>query len=484
MKNLYLLILILFTNSLSSARPFATGNTTVTFVDPSRGNRAIPTAIYYPASTNGTNVPLIAGQSFPVIAFGHGFVMSVAAYQNIWSALVEQGYIVALPNTETGILPNHTNFGRDLAFVISSLQQAGNTPGNFFHSGIASTSAVMGHSMGGGAAMLSVQYNAAITAVAALAPAETNPSAAAAALQINQPALILAGGNDCVTPAAQHSRLIYDNLGSTCKYYLSINGASHCQFANQNFNCSLGEATCSPSAAITRVTQQALVNEYLLPWLDFELKGTCANWISKQSSIGTDVRLSPVFACNGICPAPSGRSISNLKPNSVKFNWNLSACGNTYEVRYRPTGSGSWLKKLTAVNNRIVYNLIPGTTYEWQLRSICDALAPVQSSWGSLRTFTTPAASARLSSVDNDMSFSLFPNPGNSFIQLSGENFHGEKALIHVYNTIGQEVANYPLPIAEGEIKTTIDFSELPNGIYIVKVSTGEQSLTRRLVIH
>ena len=156
-KHYALLLLVILSGYSASAQNFAVGSTTVTFNDPSRSNRAIETDIYYPATSAGSNKTVATGQ-FPVIVFGHGFVMSVAAYQNIWSALVPQGYIVALPKTEGSILPNHTNFGRDLAYVVSALQQAGTTSGNIFNGKITATSAVMGHSMGGGAAMLSVQY--------------------------------------------------------------------------------------------------------------------------------------------------------------------------------------------------------------------------------------------------------------------------------------------------------------------------------------
>lgn len=483
MKKLYFLAAILLTGLNSFAQPFAIGTTTITFNDPSRSNRAIETDIYYPAVVAGSNAAVATGQ-FPVITFGHGFVMTVGAYQNIWTALVPQGYIVALPKTEGSFSPNHTNFGRDLAFVILLLQQAGAAGTGLFSGKIAGTSAVMGHSMGGGAALLAVQYNAAITAVAGLAPAETNPAASAAAQQVTIPALIFAGGNDCVTPASQHSRLIYDNVGSDCKYYLSINGGSHCQFANQNLNCSFGEATCSPSASISRTTQQNIVTEYLLPWLNFQLKGICTPWVGKQGVVSADTRLTPVSSCTitDICPAPSGRNVTAIKTSSVQFNWSASACAGTYEVRYRPVGTANWIRKTSNTTSRIVYSLLPSTAYDWQVRAICDSAAPVRSGWGTIRNFTTAALrNADLSAGAS--SLSIYPNPGDGFFHVSGEGLEASAITLHVINTIGQEVFTQTLTTSEGECISTIDLRSLPKGIYIVQAFNGKQSITKRIII-
>jgi hypothetical protein len=135
----------------------------------------------------------------------------------------------------------------------------------------------MGHSMGGGAAMLASQYNPAITVVSGLTPANTNPSAITAAAGVAKPVLLFAGSNDCVTPASANGLAMYNNLNAgSCKTFVTITGGNHCYFGNYNFNCSFGESTCSPSATISRSTQQSRTMTLLRPWLDFYLKGNAA----------------------------------------------------------------------------------------------------------------------------------------------------------------------------------------------------------------
>src|SRR6188508_3157933 len=99
MKIFLILLLAVLLCSNLFAQPFQIGHTTITFIDTSRNNRTIPTEVYYPADVAGTNVPLTISTNakFPVISFGHGFVMTWDAYQNIWDAVVPEGFIIAFP---------------------------------------------------------------------------------------------------------------------------------------------------------------------------------------------------------------------------------------------------------------------------------------------------------------------------------------------------------------------------------------------------
>jgi predicted dienelactone hydrolase len=56
---------------LSMAQGFLVGYRQITFTDPSRSNRSIPTDVYYPATSSGTNAPIASG-SFPVLVLGMG----------------------------------------------------------------------------------------------------------------------------------------------------------------------------------------------------------------------------------------------------------------------------------------------------------------------------------------------------------------------------------------------------------------------------
>ncbi len=489
MKRSILVFCISLLSLCAEAQPYSIGSTTITFTDPSRGNRAIETDVYYPATANGANTPLGGSSTtrFPVIAFGHGFVMTVGAYQNIWSALVPQGYIVALPKTEGSLAPNHTNFGKDLAYVIAALKTNGNTSGNFFFNRIAAPSAVMGHSMGGGAAFLALQYSTQISAVIGLAPAETNPAASTAAGTSTLPALVFAGANDCVTPAAQHSGLIYNTSTSACKQYVNIIGGSHCQFANSNFNCSFGESTCAPGPSISRSTQQNIFNTYLLPWLKFRLNADCQGWYQFQSLASADPAITLTQTCGTAvsCTAPVNRLSTSITTTSALVKWKAPACVSTYELRYRASGTSTWtiVPGLSTVSYTL-NNLSAGTTYEWQVRTRCNSTGTANSSWGTLKSFTT--ASARFGNGMGDRmdaeeisDFQVQPNPNNGIFRLQFESQPESDVQVQIIDMLGKRKFSKTLSSHE---ESTLRL-QLPPGIYFVAVSNGGSIQTRRMIV-
>jgi predicted dienelactone hydrolase len=242
---------------------FQIGHTTLTFNDPARtggfgsgggSGRQIQTEIYYPATTAGENTAVASGD-FPIIVVGHGFAMSWDAYTNIWEHYAPMGYILAFPRTEGSLFPapSHGDFGLDINVIEARMQAEDALATSLFYQKINGNSALMGHSMGGGATILAASTNTSIKAVVGLAPAETDPSAIAAASNVTVPAIIFSGVQDGVTPPDEHHIPIYDGLSSACKTFVNVVGGAHCYFANTNFNCDFGEVTASTGISIPTV---------------------------------------------------------------------------------------------------------------------------------------------------------------------------------------------------------------------------------------
>ena len=325
MRKLYFYLFLLFASlSNVNAQNYLIGHTTITLVDASRSNRSIPTEIYYPADITGDNVPIstINTTKFPSLVFGHGFVMSWDAYQNFWNTLVPNGYIFAFPKTEGTISPSHLEFAKDLAFVINQMNLQGSLSTSIFYNRVSSMNSVMGHSMGGGASFIAVPLNSNIKTIVNFAPAETNPSAITAASNVSIPTLIFAGGNDCITPPNTNQIPMYSGLTSLCKTYISITGGSHCQMANSNSLCSIGENTCTPSPTITGSVQHTKLFSYLLPWLNYQLKGNCSQGNIFDMQINSDTSITFQKNCMQCSPLEVGEVTNELKevivyPNPV-----------------------------------------------------------------------------------------------------------------------------------------------------------------------
>jgi dienelactone hydrolase len=252
---------------------FEVGHVSATYIDPTRSDRSIACEVYYPSTAAGDAVPVAEG-TFPFIAFGHGFVMDYTAYQNITDALVASGYVMIYVETEGGFAPAHADFGLDLAYVADHFFEENATAGSLFQSHLIDRCAIMGHSMGGGATWLAASTSNSVDCIAGLAPAETNPSAIAAASNVTVPAIVLSGSSDAVTAPADNHTPIFESTASACKYFVNIIEGSHCGYANSGSLCDFGELFF---AGLSREEQQQITHELLLAWFDVYLRDNAAS---------------------------------------------------------------------------------------------------------------------------------------------------------------------------------------------------------------
>jgi len=351
MKRLSLLMILVVCCQMTIAQNYPIGTRSITFTDPDRGNRSIPTEVYYPAVAAGANAAVAEGE-FPVVVFGHGFTMAVSAYQNWWEELVPLGYIVALPTTEGGLLPgpNHGNFGGDLAFLASRLQADNANASSPFFGKVRQRAALVGHSMGGGAAFLGAANNTNIHCIVGMAPAETNPLASNAAQNVTVPALVLYGTEDQVTPEASHSLLIYNGLASACKSYVRITTGAHCYFANYNFFCATGE-TNTAILDLEREAQQAMSYAVVVPFLNYFLYDHCpaydqfVNEMQTNPGFGTNL-----YDCPNEAPVISENTGTLESTTAPNYQWYLNGEEINGETAQQHTYTGAGDYQVGTIN--------------------------------------------------------------------------------------------------------------------------------------
>jgi pimeloyl-ACP methyl ester carboxylesterase len=386
MKNFILSIIVLmfsFVNTYSQINSI--GHRTITFNDATRtggfgsgggAGRQIQTEIYYPSSaaTDGDTTMIASGQ-YPIIIFGHGFVMGWSSYDNIWKDLVPQGYILCFPRTEGGASPSHADFGKDMALIQTKMLALNTLSTSPLFNTMTNKAAIMGHSMGGGAAFLACSGNVAPTTMVTFAAANTNPSSINAALQVTIPVLVIAGQNDCVAPPSTNQDSMYVKSASTDKAEIKIKGAGHCGFANTNAACMFGQGTCSPQPTISDVQQKTISSIYYSYWLKYWLKNDCQSWNSFLDSVNTATNI---------------------------------------------------VKQITTTVN---------------------------------------CSSSGFGKYENLNELKISPNPTHGLLTISLKN--QEALIIEVYDVIGSKIRTFSLSNSN---QTTIDVSELTNGIYFISV--------------
>lgn len=454
---------IIFTSAFAFAQQ-PIGHMTKTFVDASRANRNIQTEIYYPAVSAGNNTAVAPGE-YPVIVFGHGFVMSWDAYANLWAEFVPRGYIMVFPRTEgNAFSTDHQQFGWDLQYLVTELQNEGNLATSILYNAVSPTAALMGHSMGGGAAFLAADSlcmngNINLRTLIGLAPAESSTngvSSIASASRVTVPSLILSGIQDGVTPPADHHIPMYNALASTCKTILNIIGGAHCYFANANAACDFGEGSSSTGISITRNQQHAVTFDFVNSWLDYTLKNDCNAFTVFQDSVATSSRITYDQTCTIVLPtiditvAQTSSQLSSNENGATAYKW--LNCNNSYapipnetNQTFSPASNGDYAVEIT-VNG-------------------CKDTSSCISFTGSLGI-----------DIQNMSTINFYPNPAKDILSISANESMNFTLIITDLN--GKTVLTKNNVTNE----TTISLGTIEAGSYFLTFSSENQKVIKRFI--
>lgn len=349
--NRLLTLAFLAINISGLAQAYTVGTKSITWTDPARSNRSVTLEFRYP----GTNTALANGQ-FPFVIFGHGFQMDQVPYYPYSDSLAKQGYIVGLLTTETGLSPSHPNFAQDLIFAHSKLiSESSTNSASPFYQKVIPKGALGGHSMGGGSTVLSAQYGTPATCYFTFAAATTNPSSNAVASSLNKPYLAFAGSLDCIAPPATNQLPMYDSASSPCKVYVNITNGRHCAFGNSNFQCNFGEGfsgcASSPLSTADQINKSL---SFLVPFLDYYLKGDCAAWSLFESRYSSNTI--DVLKRSCVNSVPSNPSIGGVTSFCNNSSTTLTAQPAGFSYTWSDNSTASTLNVSSAGN----YSLVVG----------------------------------------------------------------------------------------------------------------------------
>jgi acetyl esterase/lipase len=175
---------------------------------------------------------------------------------------------VAAPDSQRGALPSHARFAADLHTALDVCVGVRLGEGRISVDG--RRTALAGHGIGGGAALLAAAEATRLGAVVTLAVAQTRPSALDAARRVEAPTLHIAAGRDTVAPVAGHAEPIAASAGGPV-WLRTLRKAQHAGFLDGRHWSDL-LLTGGPSAK-TRRTARALVTAFLLLHLADDHRG-------------------------------------------------------------------------------------------------------------------------------------------------------------------------------------------------------------------
>jgi Secretion system C-terminal sorting domain/BNR repeat-like domain len=82
--------------------------------------------------------------------------------------------------------------------------------------------------------------------------------------------------------------------------------------------------------------------------------------------------------------------------------------------------------------------------------------------------------------INSGQHINIFPNPASTTLQVNFKNYSNENSLLTIKNLLGEELICQLIQ----SVQTVIDISNLQNGLYFVKITTGnKQTVSTKLII-
>lgn len=124
----------------------------------------------------------------------------------------------------------------------------------------------------------------------------------------------------------------------------------------------------SPSSSSTWLTSNTNTNSITIQNL---LPGKIYNFQIKSSCISTESEFSSNTTFQTACLFPASASYTSTY-NSILLTWDIIFGIDNYSVKYRVKGTQTWSELTSTLSFTQINNLLPATTYEIQINSICE----------------------------------------------------------------------------------------------------------------
>lgn len=184
------------------------------------------------------------------------------------------------------------------------------------------------------------------------------------------------------------------------------------------------------------------------------------------------------------CITPTSFITSNLKPTSVKVSWDIVPGAETYNIRYRETGTVPWVKVTSQLNYKKLTGLSPDTEYDWAVKAVCDPVSNISSDWSATQNFTTKPLRLENEIFESEFLLKILPNPFSDWTTISLSVKEPSQVVIELWDLSDRKLATLlDQAIEEGNHEIKLDRRGLAEGIYLLKVNMNDLSRTMKVII-
>ncbi len=177
------------------------------------------------------------------------------------------------------------------------------------------------------------------------------------------------------------------------------------------------------------------------------------------------------------CVPPTNLVSTPVNPIKVNLSWDAVPGALNYNVRGRRIGTPNWRNLYTSATAKTVSNLIPGQSYEWQIRVQCADMSI--SVFSPTDTFTLP--NSRVADLPDQMD--VYPNPADAFIHADYSTMDDQRVIVSLFDQLGRVIFQEQVDLISGVNALEYDASRLAEGLYFLTVSGQNGTLEERVSV-
>ncbi len=121
---------------------------------------------------------------------------------------------------------------------------------------------------------------------------------------------------------------------------------------------------------------------------EFQVQVVC----SGGTSGFTSTTATSMFATLGTCSVPMGLSTPSVTTTTASLSWTAVTGAVSYNIQYRVSGTTTWSTTTSLTNSTTLTGLTAGTTYEFEVQTVCSGTST--SGYSIISIFNTTAISA------------------------------------------------------------------------------------------
>ncbi len=185
------------------------------------------------------------------------------------------------------------------------------------------------------------------------------------------------------------------------------------------------------------------------------------------------------------CTIPSALSASSITSNSAVLSWS-DEYASTYKVRLRNNATQVSQTFTTTTNTYTATGLSSCTSYKFRVKAKCSSTNTytAYSSWYNFNTGGTTCKTTSDPVIPASVNIHCFPNPTMGLITVRVHVPSEQDAQLQIVDMAGKILASQTLHLQEGEQQWTVSLAAYPEGIYLLRLSTSDQTWIQRVLKH